>query len=188
MIHWMSDPQAAKLLPKFPVVIEGTVKSFAVLELQQRRHCRTRALVVLVNRSCHCEMILLSFTVTGGKKKKITTGSQMAENQLDIWSTRVWHCCQNVAHLVSLADILWRVANYPALPIKRLGLFTGIKFYRSSSQSCVREKRTIARKGGWWNMTDGSDCVKFRKYKGCNCLDIQKIFRKRNSVFSPMLW
>ena len=33
-------------------------------------------------------------------------GSSMAENKLDTGSTRTWHCCQNVAGLVSVAAVL----------------------------------------------------------------------------------
>lgn len=100
------------------------------------RYCRTRAPTVLVNMRCHYEMALLSFTITRGKKKKKLQSRQLNRKKtircmVSKGLALLPKCCRSC--FSSSYSVMGRVANYPALLIKRLCLFIGIKFYRSSS-------------------------------------------------------
>lgn len=81
------------------------------------------------------------------EKLKMDEGSNTAERKLKLKATRAWHCCKNRCRscFSTSHSVRGIVATYLAPLVKRLCSARGIKFYRSSGQSGVREKRNYCR-------------------------------------------
>lgn len=69
-------------------------------------------------------------------------GSNTAERKLKLKATRAWHCCKKRCRscFSTSCSVRGIVATSLAPLVKRLCSARGIKFYRISGQSDVREK------------------------------------------------